>query len=71
VADLIVKLRHKHLGAHVHVQVFVGEREGNLALSGELTFREGEWDTFKTALIRADMFVLRDLGVTALIEESP
>jgi len=48
---MIVKLRSRRLGEHVHEQVFVGEQEGALGLAGELTFRVGEWQLFGAALV--------------------
>ena len=47
---VIVKLRSRREGVHVKEQVFVGEKEGALALAGELTFRIGEWQSFGAAL---------------------
>ncbi len=45
---MIFKLKHKLLGGHVHVQVFSGKNEHSLGLNGNLTFREEEWNLFRT-----------------------
>ncbi len=49
---MFVKLRARLEGGHVREQVFVGDREGSLALAGTLTMLGAEWRVFR-ALIRA------------------
>jgi hypothetical protein len=40
---MLIKTRAEQLGAHVHVQVFVGKHEGALGLAGTLVMRPEEW----------------------------
>ncbi len=45
-----VKLRYTVLGAHTHVDVFMGKDAGHLAKCGELTLREGEFQILRKSL---------------------
>jgi hypothetical protein len=40
---MLIKTRAEQLGAHVHVQVFVGKHEGALGRAGTLVMRPEEW----------------------------
>jgi hypothetical protein len=62
---MILKLRAKRMGGHVHCSLFVGPHVEGLALSGTLVFRVDEWPAFESMVERGSGFV-RDL--TALIE---
>ncbi len=43
---MILKLRDKLLGDHVHVDVFIGPDTEHLAKAGTLVFRVHEWRAF-------------------------
>ena len=47
---MIVKLRHTLRGAHVHIDVFVGDHLGSLALAGKLVMAEDEFQTLERGL---------------------
>lgn len=49
---LIVRIRHKLLGGHVHMRVFVGRTIYSLGLAGNLVMREDEFEQFKRAMDR-------------------
>lgn len=44
---MLFRIRHKTLGGHVHMRVFVGPGSLSLALSGELVMRLDEFAAFK------------------------
>lgn len=46
----VIKVRYELRGAHVHVDVFMGERRGELALTGRLVMTAPEWQAFEAAL---------------------
>lgn len=42
---MILRLRYKKLGGHYHCRLFTAERAGmTFAKSGDLVFRESEWE---------------------------
>jgi hypothetical protein len=45
-----IKLRHRQLGEHVHVDVFMGKRVGALALTGTLVMDVDEMRALALAL---------------------
>ena len=47
---VVIKLRSKRSGPHVHEDVFVGPDKDHMGLAGRLTFSVGEWQLFGAAL---------------------
>jgi hypothetical protein len=52
--SVILKVRERPggSGGHVHLDLFVGQREGSLALAGRLTFNLVEWLSIRALLRR-------------------
>lgn len=46
-----LKIESQRKGDHVHMQVRVGERPGDLAYAGALTMSLGEWQLFGATLL--------------------
>jgi len=65
--ETTVKLKAELKGGHVHERVFMGPREGALALVGTLTMLPVEWRIFH-ALIRAGRPLSPDPGVIVVFE---
>lgn len=49
-APISILVRHQSIGAHVHMDVFVGRQQGSRGRAGELILREEEWDVFRAGL---------------------
>ncbi len=49
-ADVIFKVVYKRAGGHVFMRLWCGEQAGQLALSGQLTMRNDEFDSFRNML---------------------
>ena len=47
---MVIKLRSKRSGPHVHEDVFVGPDKDHMSLAGRLTFDVGQWQLFGAAL---------------------
>lgn len=47
----MVKIRHSQRGAHVDINIFVGEVEGQLAHAGSLIVRMNEWPRLVAVLL--------------------
>jgi hypothetical protein len=62
-----VKLKSRMIGGHVQDQVFIGPREGALALVGTLMMLPVEWRILH-ALLRAGMPLRPEGGVVVLFE---
>lgn len=46
---MIVRVRYKQRGGHVHMRVFCGRQEGSLGKCGELVMRNDEFVFFRAA----------------------
>jgi hypothetical protein len=44
---MILRIRYRVQGAHVHCRVFIGPHEGALGLCGELVFRPDEFEVIQ------------------------
>jgi hypothetical protein len=60
---MILKLRDRHMGGHVHVDVFIGPDADHLAKSGELVFKVSEWIAVGLTLAFGSAYVGEDGGV--------
>lgn len=47
---LSILARYQMIGAHVHIEVFMGRVAGSRGRAGELIFREEEWPVFRAGL---------------------
>ena len=55
---MIIRMRPKKLGGHVHCDVFIGKAKNmTFAKSGDLVLREEEWDEFRNQLNSAVEFI--------------
>jgi len=60
---MILKIRDRLLGAHVHVDVFIGPDADHLAKSGELVFTVREWCAFGALLAYGAAHIGEDVGL--------
>ena len=62
---MIVRIRYKQLGGHVHCRMFVGQAPNmTFAKSGEFVLSAGrEWDEFRDQYQSSMEFWLEDAGV--------
>lgn len=56
VPSMIMRWRYRQLGEHIHVRVFI-TTSLSAAKSGDLVFRESEWDYIQTMLKDSVEFV--------------
>lgn len=52
---MIIRIYYEKLGGHYHCRVFTGLTLTSVAKSGDLVFRENEWDQFRIAMSKTDI----------------
>lgn len=67
---MFFKYKHRLLGAHVHVDVFIGENPRALGRSGTLVMREDEWAIFRATQDAADMVIGGPAGFVVMFENT-
>jgi hypothetical protein len=67
---MIILLRSELRGAHVHADIFVGPRLGELALAGKVVMRPEEYALYECALMRGTIETRLDV-VRERVGEEP